>query len=153
MPDDLHDIRCGLAAQLRTVLDRHDGHVSPYLKDSPPLPALQVGTVESAERIGFGAGRRYVILVEGLFDLKTDVGSQKALDRLVAEAAVDEAVEADRTAEGALHNRLDEHNTLTTEAGPACQVASVSEYRGAARVSLPNGDRALQGVWAVEVLT
>jgi hypothetical protein len=151
VPDDLHAIRCGIAAQLRTVLGTDEGHVSPYMLDAPLLPCLQVGTIEAAERMGFGTdgGSRYILLIEGLFSLEAEVAAQKALDELVAAQSIDAAIDADPT----LTSRLDEHNTLTTSQGAACDKAAVSEYRGAARVNLPNGARALQGVWAILVVT
>jgi hypothetical protein len=150
VPDNLHNIRCGLAAQLRTALDEHDGHASPYFALEPPLPILQVGTIESAERMGYGAGggSRYVFLVEGLF-AGGDIASQKALDLLVGTDAVTLAVDADRK----LTSRLDENGTLTEDEDPACAQADVVEYRGGAQRSLPNGQPVLQGIWAVQVVT
>jgi hypothetical protein len=151
MADDLHAIRCGLAAQLRTAMSASQGHVSPYFDVQPPTPILQVGTIESAERLGYGAdgGSRYVLLIEGLFSLEAEVLAQKQLDELVSSQAVSDAIDADRR----LTSRLDEDNVLTEDEDPACDAADVIEYRGSARVPLPDGRRVLQGVWAVQVVT
>lgn len=156
---DIDAIRRGVAALLRQSLPETEGHVSPYFKVSPGTPCLQVAGVQSMRRTNYGDGREWTVAIEGVFPRATDEAAQRLLDRVLAGDTgdgilpVDEAIETDKTAAGALHDRLLDDGTIDEDVGAACHDIAFVSYLGSARVTLEDGTKVLVATWTAQVET
>lgn len=150
---DLEAIRRGLAANLRDALIGSKGHVSPYMKDAPSVPAIQiVGLAEfDYHTLGFGSRQEtYLLLVEALFGRVSDVGAWRLLDGLLSgNNAFQIAAESDQL----LTSRLNDDGTVTTGHDPAASSVTVRHYRGqSVDVTLPDGTKVLAASWEIEAV-
>jgi hypothetical protein len=115
-----HDIREGLAANLRTVRFSNGVQpaVSPYMRSDPVPPGIQVFPGPLTYDLAMGRGLdQPTWVVQAYVAFTTDIGSQTLLDELCAPtgpSSVKQAVEADRTLSGLV---------------AALQVVSMSGYR------------------------
>lgn len=156
---DLDAIRRGAAALLRQALPEDEGHVSPYFKITPGKPCLQIAGVQSMERSGFGDGRTWTLAIEGVFPVALEEAGQRLLDRVLTGdegdgiLPVDEALETDKTTDGALHDRLLDDGTIDAAVGAACHDIAFQSYLGSARVTLKDGTEALVATWTAVVET
>lgn len=156
---DLDAIRRGVAALLRQSMPETEGSVSPYFKVAPGKPCLQIAGVQAMNRTDYGDGRSWTVAIEGVFALTTDEAAQRLLDRVLTGdtgdgiVAVDEAIETDKTAAGALHDRLLDDGTIDEDVGAACHDIAFVSYLGSARVTLEDGTKALVATWLAQVET
>jgi hypothetical protein len=128
--------------------------VSAYLLDNPTPPSLMVAGVDSdgVTYPTFGDAVRVTLLVEACLGFVSDIGSQKALNRLLAssgETSVVEAGEADQS----LTSRLKDNGQILTAQEAVADSVSFQGYRGQSRFILPNRAEVLLATWAFEVLT
>lgn len=114
------------------------------------MPALMVEGIERMQKTDFGDGRAYLVRVEGLFSLASELDAQKKLDALIDQVA--EALEADNSPQGALFSRYQDDNTvLASQPAAASRVAFV-EYRGGSRVPIEGtATQAISAIWVAEV--
>lgn len=142
------DIRRGLAANIAAL--RPDWAVSPYLKDNPVPPMIQVAGMSEVEYRDFGGGAERIFVLEAVASLSNDVGAQQALDRLMdgGEHDLKAAVEADPM----LTMRLLDDGTIDISQEPACDdLECVFQSQG--RFTPPNGVTVLLATFNVRVLT
>lgn len=133
----LANIRAGLKTNLEAVFT--DWQVNAYERSSPTPPcfeiALDPGGVEfnQASNLGLDLWR---LIVRGIVGTATDEGAQRKLDALLDTSNVRNAIEADRTLGGVVHN---------------LKVTGVSGYRTFAIPSQSNPSLYLAAEWSVEI--
>ena len=106
MTVEIADIRQGIAANLATLGTGQQ--VSPYPKQAPTPPALQVVGFDSIERTAFGRGSFGLpFQVQGLAGMATEEGAHVRLDKWLSPTAtlsVWAALESDQTLGGIVDN-------------------------------------------------
>lgn len=143
------DIRRGLAANLAVLRDT-GWAVSPYLRDNPTPPMIQVAGMSEVEYTDFGGGAERVFVIEAAVSLAVDVAAQMKLDELMDGGPNDlkAAVEADPE----LTMRMLDDGTIDISQEAACDdLECIFQSQG--RFTPQNGVTVLLATWNVRVIT
>jgi hypothetical protein len=116
---------------------------------------LQVAGVDAngIEHLSFGGSRKITFLIEACLGKHSEIGSQKILNRLLSDDAVETAVESDNSPDGALFSRLHDNGTVTDGHPAAADSVAYVGYRGQTPTTVESGVTFLLATWAVEVVT
>jgi hypothetical protein len=146
MPD-MEAIRRGLAGNLRTEISAtRVPQVSPWRKDNPSTPSLQVSGFDTITPETFGApdeGIAIPMLIHCFVSSTLDRSSQANLDDLVFDVWA--AILSDKQ----LTSRLLDNGTVQTGQDPAVDDLDVTACDGSQILTMPNGSEVLGSTFHV----